>query len=84
MSAFSLQTCSAQEYLARAIYPTLAPALQLLDDLRPVDPGEHLALLLCREADTKRTRVAQLDQIHELREQLRAQYKKEYSVAGRI
>ena len=80
----NLQTCSAQEYLARTIYPRLAPALQMLEDLRPVDPVEHLALLLCKEADTKRTRVAQLDQIHELREQLRAQYKKEYSVAGRI
>ncbi len=84
MPAFNLQNCSAQEYLARTIYPTLAPALQLLDDLRPVDPVEYLALVLCKEADTRRTRVAQLDQIHELREQLRTQYKKEYSVAGRI
>jgi hypothetical protein len=81
---FSLQTCSPQEYLARTIYPTLAPALLLLDDIRPVDPVEYLALQLYKEADTQRKRVAQLDQIHTIREQLRAEYKKEYSVAGRI
>jgi hypothetical protein len=81
---FSLQTCSAQEYLARTIYPTLAPALQLVDSVRPADPVEFLALQLAKEADTRRQRVEQLNHIHDIREQLRAQYKKEYSVAGRI
>jgi len=79
-----LQTCSAQEYLARTVYPLLAPAMQLLDDVRPADPVEYLALQLSKEAQTQRERVHQLNQIHHIREQLREQFRQEYSVAGRV
>ena len=81
---FDLSTCSAQEYLSRTIYPTLAPLLTALDQIRPSNPVEYLALSLIREASTTRERVAQLDQIHEMREGLREQFKREYNVEGRV
>lgn len=83
-SEFDLATCAAQDYLARTVYPALAAALDQVDHVRPADPVEYLAVLLHKEAETSRKRIDQLNQIHTLREQLRAQFTKEYSVAGRV
>lgn len=83
-AAFDLQTCAAQEYLARTVFPALNHALQMLEHVRPEEPVEYLAMQLYKEASTNQRRVQQLNQIHALREQLREQFNQEYSVEGRI
>jgi hypothetical protein len=81
---FDLQTCAAQDYLARTVYPVLVQALEQVDHVRPADPVEYLALLLHKEAATTNRRVTQLNEIHKIREELRAEYTKEYSLTGRV
>lgn len=83
-TAFDLQTCSVQDYLQRTIFPTLYPALDMLERLRPADPVDFLAVYLYQQASTQRTRTQQLEEIHQLREKLRTQLRQEYSMQGRV
>ncbi len=66
-----LKSCTPQEYLCRTIYPTLIPALQMLDTMRPSDPVEFLAMCMLRDEHMARVQLAQLKKVREAEQNIR-------------
>lgn len=80
---FDPLTCSAEQYLAHIIFPTLNESLTVLDRIRPEDPVEFLAVYLQQKATEEKQHKLELEEIHNLREKLRNTIKQEYNVQGR-
>lgn len=72
-SVVDLKTCPPDVYLQHTVIPTLLPALQILDTVRPADPVEFLALHMLKQEQITRVQTLEAQAIADLKEKLTIQ-----------
>jgi ribose 1,5-bisphosphokinase PhnN len=79
-----LQNCLPQDYLKRVVFPYLAPALSMMERIRPADPVNWLALQLYKDASETKSTVAELTRAKQMRLEIRRKQANEFAIEGRI
>jgi hypothetical protein len=83
-NTYDLQTCPGNVYLQYAVLPSLYPALQTLDSIRPSDPVEFLAVMMLQNSSRLRKGEEEAVEILQLQEDVWKQISEQYSTSDRL